>query len=145
MAPAADSVHATVPVEHAEPAPVVTSARAAYAEPRAESVVPETASPSHDDPAEAARTALIEGIRRIAVEVRNSLEFYVAQGREPVTRAVLCGPALQIEGFDAALSRELGIPVTQGTVALASPRSAGSVPRGMLAVAAGLSVIEGPQ
>jgi hypothetical protein len=115
----------------------VSAAPAVVAERRAELV--------DDSTAEIARAALADGIRRIAVEVRNSIDFYVSQGRVPVTRAVLCGPALDIQGFDAALSRELGIPITPGTVAVASSRAAGGVPPGMLAVAAGLSVMEGPK
>ncbi|MGA2471077.1 MAG: pilus assembly protein PilM [Solirubrobacteraceae bacterium] len=91
------------------------------------------------------RTTLTEGIRRIAAEVRNSLDFYVsAQGEGPVARGVLCGPALEIAGFEAALSGELGIPVARGAVALASSDAAGGVPTSLIAVAAGLSVSEGP-
>jgi type IV pilus assembly protein PilM len=90
-------------------------------------------------------TALGDGIRRIASEVRHSLDFYLAGRTEsPVTRALLCGPALEIPGFADALSRELGIPVLRGEVALASPTAAGSVPLSILPVAAGLSVADGP-
>jgi type IV pilus assembly protein PilM len=93
-----------------------------------------------------ARVALADGVRRIAAEVRNSLDFYLAaQREEPVTRAVLCGPALEIPGFELALSRELGIDVARGEVALASAGAAGNVPISVLAVAAGLSVPEGPK
>jgi len=90
-------------------------------------------------------TALNDGIRRIASEVRHSLDFYLA-GRtdSPVTRAMLCGPALEIPGFAGALSRELGINVLRGEVALASPAAAGNVPLSVLPVAAGLSVADGP-
>jgi type IV pilus assembly protein PilM len=90
-------------------------------------------------------TALNDGIRRIASEVRHSLDFYLA-GRtdSPVTRAMLCGPALEIPGFADALSRELGITVLRGEVALASPSAAGAVPLSVLPVAAGLSVADGP-
>jgi type IV pilus assembly protein PilM len=90
-------------------------------------------------------TALNDGIRRIASEVRHSLDFYLA-GRtdSPVTRAMLCGPALEIPGFADALSRELGITVVRGEVALASPTAAGDVPLSILPVAAGLSVADGP-
>jgi type IV pilus assembly protein PilM len=96
------------------------------------------------DQLEIAASALIEGVRRIAAEVRNSLDFYLAaQGGEPVRKAVLCGPALEVRGFDSALSRELGIPVTRGEVSLASPGAAGDVPRSLLAVAAGLSLADG--
>jgi type IV pilus assembly protein PilM len=91
-------------------------------------------------------TALNDGIRRIASEVRHSLDFYLA-GRtdSPVKRALLCGPALEIPGFADALSRELGITVLRGEVALATPTAAGDVPLSILPVAAGLSVADGPQ
>ncbi len=97
------------------------------------------------DPAQVVNTALNDGIRRIAAEVRHSIDFYLA-GRQdgPLTRALLCGPALEIPGFADGLSRELGITVRRGEVALASPNAAGDVPRSILAVAAGLSVPEGP-
>ena len=77
--------------------------------------------------------------------MRHSLDFYLA-GRtdSPVTRAMLCGPALEIPGFADALSRELGITVLRGEVALASPTAAGAVPLSILPVAAGLSVADGP-
>jgi type IV pilus assembly protein PilM len=93
-----------------------------------------------------ARTALGDGIRRIAAEVRNSLDFHrVSRGETAVTRAVLTGPALDVGGFDVALARELDLPITRGAVALASPNAAGHVPMSRLAVAAGLSVSEGPK
>jgi type IV pilus assembly protein PilM len=95
---------------------------------------------------EIARTGLSDGIRRIAAEVRNSLDFHRAsRGEAPVARAVLTGPALDLAGFDAALARELGLPLTRGAVELASPGAAGHVPMSRLAVAAGLSLLEGPQ
>jgi type IV pilus assembly protein PilM len=98
------------------------------------------------DQLEIARTALGDGIRRIAAEVRNSLDFHrVSRGEQPVSRAVLTGPALDLTGFDAALSRELDLPITRGAVALASPEAAGHVPMSRLAVAAGLSLAEGVQ
>jgi type IV pilus assembly protein PilM len=96
--------------------------------------------------ADVARAALGDGIRRIAAEVRNSLDFHLgARGEQPVARAVLTGPALDLEGFDVALGRELGLPLMRGEVALASPEAAGHVPMSRLAVAAGLSVEEGPK
>jgi type IV pilus assembly protein PilM len=98
------------------------------------------------DHAEFARTALSDGVRRIAAEVRNSLDFHLGtNGDTPIARTVLTGPALDLEGFDQALGRELGMPLTRGEVALASPSASGHVPMSRLAVAAGLSVEEGPQ
>lgn len=96
------------------------------------------------DQAQVVRTALTDGIRRIAAEVRHSLDFYLAgQTESPVTRALLCGPALDVPGFMPGLARELGIVVARGEVALASPTAAGDVPPGLLPVAAGLSVPDG--
>jgi type IV pilus assembly protein PilM len=98
------------------------------------------------DHLELAHSALADGIRRIASEVRNSLDFHLsAHGDVPVSRAVLTGPALDVPGFDLALGRELGLPLTRGVVALASPGAAGHVPMSRLAVAAGLSLSEGQQ
>jgi type IV pilus assembly protein PilM len=95
---------------------------------------------------EIARTGLADGIRRIAAEVRNSLDFHrSSRGEEPVSRAILTGPALDLAGFDDALARELDLPITRGEVALASPGAAGHVPMSRLAVAAGLSLMEGPK
>ncbi len=91
-----------------------------------------------------ARTAVAEGIHRIAAEVRNSLDFH--HGQEAgggVSRAVLCGPALDIAGFDTALSAELGMPVAGGLVSQVTADAAGSVPASRLTIAAGLAVEEG--
>jgi len=89
----------------------------------------------------AARRVLLAGARRIAAEVRNSLDFHLAQGGNAVVkRAVLAGPASAIPGFDAALSSALGLPVTIGHVD-GAPAGLGA---GRLAVAAGLAVEEVP-
>jgi type IV pilus assembly protein PilM len=86
-----------------------------------------------------ARRILLEGARRIAAEVRNSLDFHHAQGGEAhVARAVLTGPASAIPGFDVALASELGLPVTLGRVAGAPT----ALDAGRTAVAAGLAVEE---
>ncbi len=91
-----------------------------------------------------ARSVLVEGIHRIAAEVRNSLDFHHAQGAGAgVTRAVLCGPALDIAGFDSALSAELGMPVGTGLVSQLTADAAGGVPASRLTIAAGLAIEEG--
>jgi type IV pilus assembly protein PilM len=98
------------------------------------------------DHRELARTALGDGVRRIAAEVRNSLDFHLSShGDAPVSRVVLTGAALDLPGFDVSLGRDLGLPITRGEVALATPTAAGHVPMSRLAVAAGLSVAEGPK
>ncbi|HEX4035883.1 MAG TPA: type IV pilus assembly protein PilM [Solirubrobacteraceae bacterium] len=113
--------------------------------------VPLTASPSskveQGDNDAVARAALSDGVRRIAAEVRNSLDFHLASahGAGAVTRAVLTGPALDVPGFDLALGRELGLTLDRGAVEVANEATAGHVPMSRLAVAAGLSVPEGPQ
>ncbi len=91
-----------------------------------------------------AQTALAEGIHRIAAEVRNSLDFHTGQeAGAGVARAVLCGPALDIAGFDTALSAELGMPVGAGLVSQVTADAAGSVPASRLTIAAGLAIEEG--
>jgi len=90
-----------------------------------------------------AHAVLDEGVRRIGSEIRNSLDFYLtAQDAGAVTRAMLTGPALEIPGFDAALSRELGITVQRAEVKVSGLTD---VPASVLPVAAGLSVAEGLQ
>jgi type IV pilus assembly protein PilM len=101
---------------------------------------------SADDHAEIARIALGDGIRRIAAEIRNSLDFHLgSRGQGPVARAILTGPALDLNGFDVALGREIGLPLVRAEVELAAPDANGHVPMSRLAVAAGLSVEEGPK
>jgi type IV pilus assembly protein PilM len=91
-----------------------------------------------------AEAVLADGIHRIAGEVRNSLDFHHGQDAGGgVSRAVLCGPALDIAGFDAALSAELGMPVEAGLVSQVTADAAGSVPVSRLTIAAGLAVEEG--
>jgi type IV pilus assembly protein PilM len=86
-----------------------------------------------------ARTVLAEGVRRIASDVRNTLDFHRAQGDSgAVSRAVLTGPAAAVPGFAAALESELGLPVACGALE-ATPEGHEA---GRLTVAAGLAVSE---
>jgi type IV pilus assembly protein PilM len=91
---------------------------------------------------EEARTVLLDGVRRIGGEVRNSLDFHHAQEGMSlrVQRAVLTGAAASIPGFDDALAAELGLPVESGLV--------DGAPEGLdphlLTIAAGLAVEEAP-
>jgi type IV pilus assembly protein PilM len=88
-----------------------------------------------------ARLVLQDGVRRIAVETRNSLDFHSAQDTQPqVGRVVLTGAALSIPGFTEALSAELGLPVEAVSVD-GAPDGIGA---GRLTVAAGLATAEGP-
>jgi type IV pilus assembly protein PilM len=87
-----------------------------------------------------ARLVLQDGVRRIAVEARNSLDFHTAQDATPhVERVVLTGGAMSIPGFADALAAELGLPVEAISVA-GAPEGIGA---GRLSVAAGLAITEG--
>ncbi len=90
------------------------------------------------------RIVLENGIREIAGEVRNSLDFHRSQesGGE-VELVVLSGAALDIPGFADALQAELGVPLERETVELANGKVNVSPQR--LAIAAGLAVEEAPR
>jgi type IV pilus assembly protein PilM len=110
------------------------------------SVQGDGATDAQADHGRVARMALADGIRRIAAEVRNSLDFHTSShGEGAVSRAVLTGPALDLPGFDVALGRELGLTLTRGSVDVVDEAAMGHVPMSRLAVAAGLSVQEGVQ
>jgi type IV pilus assembly protein PilM len=102
----------------------------------------EIESDDQDEIVEEVRTVLLDGVRRIGGEVRNSLDFHHAQEGMSlrVQRAVLTGPAATVPGFDDALAAELGMPVESSVVA--------GAPEGfdahLLTVAAGLAVEEAP-
>jgi type IV pilus assembly protein PilM len=102
----------------------------------------EIESDDQDEIVEEARTVLLDGVRRIGGEVRNSLDFHHAQEGMSlrVQRAVLTGAAATVPGFDDALAAELGLPVEAGMVT--------GTPDGLdphlLTVAAGLAVEEAP-
>jgi type IV pilus assembly protein PilM len=102
----------------------------------------EIASDDQDEIVEEARTVLLDGVRRIGGEVRNSLDFHHAQEGMSlrVQRAVLTGAAATIPGFDDALAAELGLPVESGVLEGAPD---GLDPH-LLTVAAGLAVEEAP-
>lgn len=90
-----------------------------------------------------ARSVLTEGVRRIADDLRNSLDFYRMQEQAvPVSRAVLTGPAAAIPGFAGALAAEIGMPVAEGGVRAAHEGALGSVHAARMTVAAGLAVEE---
>jgi type IV pilus assembly protein PilM len=92
---------------------------------------------------EEARSVLLEGVRRIADEVRNSLDFYRAQaGALAAERAIVTGPVVAIPGFCDQLGTAIGLPVEVGAVAEARPGAFGGIDGGRLAVAAGLAVEE---
>jgi Tfp pilus assembly PilM family ATPase len=103
-------------------------------------------SASADQPRIDVRPVLTAGVREIAGEVRNSLDFHRSQGGGgEVSSIVLSGPALQISGFASALQGELGVPVVSQTVGLAEGASTDNVVAEHLAVATGLAVEEAPR
>jgi type IV pilus assembly protein PilM len=90
-----------------------------------------------------AREVLEDGIRRIADEVRNSLDFFAMQeGTSNVERAIVTGPAVAIPGFAEHLSELAGLPIEVGVVAEGRPGAFGGIDAGRLAVAAGLTIDE---
>lgn len=84
---------------------------------------------------------LAAGVREIAGEVRNSLDFHRSQGGGDVQHVVLSGGALEISGFAQALEAELGFPLISREVS-ANAGATADVPAQRLAIAAGLSVEE---
>ena len=86
-----------------------------------------------------ARRVLLEGVRRIAADIRNSLDSPGAQGGDAgVSRIVLTGAAAAVPGFAAALGSALGLPITTGAIDGAPD----GVDPGRVAVAAGLCLEE---
>ncbi len=89
------------------------------------------------------RSVLSDGARRIADEVRNSIDFHAMQvGAAGLERAVLTGPGVSIPGLSDELSQAIGLPVEVGLVQEARSGSLGGVDAGHLAVAAGLTIEE---
>jgi type IV pilus assembly protein PilM len=96
------------------------------------------------------RAVLENGIREIAGEVRNSLDFHRSQeGGGEVTLVVLSGAALDVPGFADSLQAELGVPVTRETVSMTDGALGGAdghrVSPQRLAVATGLAIQEAPR
>jgi type IV pilus assembly protein PilM len=93
-----------------------------------------------------AQAVLEHGIRAIAGEVRNSLDFYRSQGGGgEVSRVVLSGFALDFPGFAEALQLALGLDVHSETISMLEPGVAQDASSHRLAVAAGLATTEAPQ
>jgi type IV pilus assembly protein PilM len=122
-------------VEDAQPDPT-TGPAYSPAEPS------EVASP---EPEADVRAVLDNGIREIAGEVRNSLDFHRSQeGGGEVSRVVLSGSALDLPGFADSLQEQLGVQVERESVRL-DEQDLGGVSVHRLAIAAGLAVEEVPQ
>ncbi len=102
------------------------------------------AAPAKDAASEAvAREVLENGVREIASEVRNSIDFHRSQdGGGEVSRVVLSGAAQNITGFAETLQQALGVEVHGESVGVADEHLAGSPERQRLAVATGLAAAE---
>jgi len=95
------------------------------------------------DPNEDIHIVVSDGVREIAGEVRNSLDFQRIQGGgEAVEGIVLSGPVLDVPGFAAALERELGLPLYLGELETPADGVSEALSSSRLAIAAGLSVEE---
>ena len=92
-----------------------------------------------------ARNVLVAGARRIAGEIRGSLDFHQGQanGAGAVQRIVLTGPAVAVAGFGAALQAELGLEVQERVVAGAEDRGLSRLDAACFTVPAGLAVEQG--
>ena len=92
------------------------------------------------------RPILSAGVREIAGEVSNSLDFHRSQeGGGEVSSVVVSGPALQIKGFSQALQNELRVPLKPQIVGLFEQANVGDIAPERLAVATGLAVEEAPR
>ena len=89
------------------------------------------------------RLVLENGVREIAGEVRNSLDYHRTQdGGGKVSRVVLSGAALEIDGFAEVLQSDLGIEVRSQTVGVLDHDAVAGVSPQRLAIAAGLAAEE---
>ncbi|MEA2143960.1 MAG: type pilus assembly protein PilM [Solirubrobacteraceae bacterium] len=89
-----------------------------------------------------ARAILTAGVRRIATEIRASLDFHEGQASDHVGvgRVVLTGPAVAVAGFSAALSAELDLEVEERVVGSAAAMHLSRLDSGSLSIAAGLAI-----
>jgi type IV pilus assembly protein PilM len=110
---------------------------------RPRSYAEELAASSSPSAAHEARAVLENGVRTIAGEVRNSLDFHRSQeGGADVSRVVLSGSALELAGFAAALQASLGVEVVAETVDVSDRSHVRGLSPHRLAVAAGLATSE---
>jgi type IV pilus assembly protein PilM len=92
---------------------------------------------SREDPdVNLTQLVLTDGVRRIAAEVRNSVDFHLGAD-QAVERVLLTGAATAVPGMAEALSDALGLPVE-----VAGVETPEGVDRGRFAVAAGLAIEE---
>ena len=128
---AVDDAEAPTVVEESLPSAITS-------DPAQPSTVPSEGAPATPDAD--VRTVLENGIREIAGEVRNSLDFHRSQeGGGEVSLVVLSGSALDLPGFAEALQEQLGVQVERESVRL-DEQDLGGVSAHRLAIAAGLAV-----
>jgi type IV pilus assembly protein PilM len=109
-------------------------------------VSPEPIAPHEPSAEEVARSVLENGIRAIAGEVRNSIDFHRSQeGGAGVSRVMLSGAALELTGFAEVLEGALGVEVHSATVGLADGHRVEGASSHRFAIAAGLATTEVPQ
>jgi type IV pilus assembly protein PilM len=99
--------------------------------------------PSAPDADAEVREVLENGVRAIAGEIRNSLDFHRTQdeGGE-VAYVALSGAALDLPGFAGALEATLGMEVRSEAVGLVDAELDGKVSTHRLSIAAGLATTE---
>jgi len=116
------------------------------AAPQAPAARPQESAPAESHSSADIRAVLESGVREIAGEVRNSLDFHRTQeeGGE-VSHVALSGAALDLPGFAQALESALGMEVRAQAVGLADASLGGKVSTHRLAVAAGLAAMEAPR
>lgn len=92
------------------------------------------------------RVVVENGVREIAGEVRNSLDFHRTQeqGGE-VSHVALSGGVLDLPGFADALGVALGMEVREQAVGLVDANLQGQVSTNRLSIAAGLAATEAPR
>ncbi len=109
------------------------------------SATPET-EPSGEVSLDDVREILENGVREIAGEIRNSLDFHRTQDQGgEVAHVALSGAALDLPGFAEALQSTLAIEVRSESVGLVDADLEGTVSTHRLSVAAGLATTEVPQ
>jgi type IV pilus assembly protein PilM len=87
------------------------------------------------------RATLEEGVHRLADSIRTTLNYYrMQEGAEPVERAILTGPAIDVPGFCERLAELLEIEVARGELPGTEDAELSDASR--LTVAAGLAVSE---
>jgi type IV pilus assembly protein PilM len=92
------------------------------------------------------REVLENGVREIAGEIRNSLDFHRTQDQGgEVAYVALSGAALDLPGFAGALQSTLGMEVRSEAVGLVDAELDGKVSTHRLSIAAGLATTEAPR